>query len=88
MYQSCVDGLEAEICVIFSVGSMGTMDGHLAPVPPGKHLLRATLYPDAEVPWRDDPAFTLLREFPGLQASVSGRIARCPGPDHGIGTCS
>ena len=51
------------------------MDIRLVPCPPWQAFIEGSIYPDAEVPWCDDPAFTLLREFPGLQASVSGRIA-------------
>lgn len=38
-------------------------------------FVEGTVYADAETPWRDDPAFPLLREFPGLRESVGGRIA-------------
>jgi hypothetical protein len=47
----------------------------LTPRPPWQAFVEGSIYAEAEVPWRHDPAFTLLREFPGLQASVSGRIS-------------
>ena len=50
------------------------MDGHLAPFLPWQAFIEGSIYADTEVPWRHDPAFALLRELPGLQASVSGRI--------------
>src|SRR5262249_48656336 len=31
------------------------------------------LYADAQAPWRDDPAFALLLQVPGLRESVGGR---------------
>jgi hypothetical protein len=33
------------------------------------------VYEDAQAPWRDDPAYPLLLEFPGLRDGVGGRIA-------------
>jgi AhpC/TSA family/Methyltransferase domain len=50
------------------------MDGCWAPPPSWQAFIEGGVYDAAAVPWRDDPAFALLREFPGLQASVSGRI--------------
>jgi hypothetical protein len=50
------------------------MDGRLAPSPPWQAFIEGSIYADTVVPWRHDPAFALLREFPGLQASVSGRM--------------
>jgi hypothetical protein len=40
-----------------------------------KEFVEGTVYADAQVPWRGDPAFALIVEFPGLRASVGGRIA-------------
>ena len=40
-----------------------------------KEFIEGAIYPDARAPWRDDPAFALLLEFPGLRESVGGRIA-------------
>jgi Methyltransferase domain len=51
------------------------MDDQLAARLSWQAFIAGNMYADAEAPWRDDPAFTLLREFPGLQASVSGRIS-------------
>jgi hypothetical protein len=50
------------------------MDDQLAPRLSWQAFIAGNMYADAEAPWSDDPAFSLLREFPGLQASVSGRI--------------
>ncbi len=33
------------------------------------------LYADAEAPWRDDPAFVTLCQFPGLRDCIGGRIS-------------
>lgn len=33
------------------------------------------IYPDDEVPWRDDPAYGLLLQFPGLSEGVGGQVA-------------
>ena len=33
------------------------------------------LYPDTEAPWRDDPAYQLLLQFPGLRDAVGGDVA-------------
>jgi len=41
---------------------------------PWATFIEGTVYADAEAPWRDDPAFSLLREFPGLRESIGGRI--------------
>jgi len=38
-------------------------------------FIEGRVYADADVPWRDDPAYGLLQEFPGLQESVTGRMA-------------
>jgi hypothetical protein len=38
-------------------------------------FLAGELYPDAQVPWRDDPAYGLLLQVPGLRESVGGRSA-------------
>lgn len=40
-----------------------------------KEFIEGEVYADTEAPWRDDPAFTLLLEIPGLRESVGGRIA-------------
>jgi len=38
-------------------------------------FIEGEIYADAQAPWRDDPAFPLLLELPGLRESVGGRIA-------------
>jgi hypothetical protein len=38
-------------------------------------FLAGPVYTEAEAPWRDDPAFTLLSQYPGLRDSVGGRVA-------------
>ena len=40
-----------------------------------KEFVEGQIHADAQAPWRDDPAFALLLEFPGLRESVGGRIA-------------
>lgn len=37
-------------------------------------FLDGPLYPDAHAPWRDDPAYHLLLQFPGLRDAVGGDI--------------
>jgi Methyltransferase domain len=38
-------------------------------------FLAGRVYTEAETPWRDDPAFVLLFQYPGLRDSVGGRVA-------------
>ncbi len=46
------------------------------PLPPAESaFLAGPVYPDAEAPWREDPAFALLSQYPGLRDSVGGRVA-------------
>ena len=40
-----------------------------------QEFVEGEIHADAQAPWRDDPAFALLLEFPGLRESVGGRIA-------------
>jgi hypothetical protein len=40
-----------------------------------QEFLAGPLYSDAEVPWRDDPAYALLLQFSGLRDSVGGQVA-------------
>src|SRR6266540_2912489 len=40
-----------------------------------KEFVEGQIHADAQAPWRNDPAFALLLEFPGLRESVGGRIA-------------
>ena len=37
-------------------------------------FIEGEIYTDAQAPWRDDPAFALLLQVPGLRESVGGRI--------------
>lgn len=51
-------------------------DVQLMPLTPAESAFLAGLvYTEAEAPWRDDPAFTLLSQYPGLRDSVGGRVA-------------
>lgn len=38
-------------------------------------FLAGPVYPDMDTPWREDPAFALLSQYPGLRDSVGGRVA-------------
>jgi hypothetical protein len=40
-----------------------------------KEFIEEPVYANDQAPWHDDPAFSLIVEFPGLRASVGGRIA-------------
>ncbi|HXG19819.1 MAG TPA: methyltransferase domain-containing protein [Methylomirabilota bacterium] len=40
-----------------------------------RQFLEGPLYPDADVPWRDDPAYSLLLQFPGVRDCVGGQVA-------------
>lgn len=33
------------------------------------------IYPDDQVPWRDDPAYAMILEYPGLRDSIGGHVA-------------
>lgn len=46
-----------------------------APLPTWRAFIDGPLYADEEAPWRDDPAFALLCQYPGLRDSIGGRIA-------------
>jgi len=37
-------------------------------------FIEGKIYADAEAPWRDDPAYSLLLNVPGLRESIGGRI--------------
>ncbi|HJY84749.1 MAG TPA: hypothetical protein VKK81_27160 [Candidatus Binatia bacterium] len=39
-----------------------------------RDFIEGELYPDAQAPWADDPAFALLLQVPGLRESLGGRI--------------
>jgi hypothetical protein len=38
-----------------------------------RDFIAGELYADAQTPWRDDPAFALLLQVPGLRESIGGR---------------
>jgi hypothetical protein len=38
-----------------------------------RDFIEGQLYTDAQTPWRDDPAFALLLQVPGLRESIGGR---------------
>jgi hypothetical protein len=38
-------------------------------------FIAGPIYAGTEIPWRDDPAFALLSQYPGLRDSVGGRVA-------------
>lgn len=40
-----------------------------------RDFIAGELYPEAQVPWRDDPAYGLLLQVPGLRESIGGRSA-------------
>ncbi|MBM4258350.1 MAG: class I SAM-dependent methyltransferase [Deltaproteobacteria bacterium] len=42
---------------------------------PWQAFIAGPLYTEAAAPWREDPAFTTLSEFPGLRDSIGGRVA-------------
>ena len=41
----------------------------------GTEFIEGPVYVDSEAPWREDPAFSLLSQYPGLRDSVGGRVA-------------
>lgn len=51
-------------------------DAHPMPLTPAESaFLAGPVYTEAEAPWRDDPAFPLVSQYPGLRDSVGGRVA-------------
>jgi hypothetical protein len=40
-----------------------------------RDFFEGELYPEAQVPWREDPAYGLLLQIPGLRESIGGRSA-------------
>ena len=42
---------------------------------PGAEFIEGPIYTETEAPWRDDPAFALLCQYPGLRDSVGGNVA-------------
>jgi hypothetical protein len=55
---------------------MGQADFQQGASPPTwRAFIEGPLYADEAAPWRDDPAFALLCQYPGLRDSIGGRIA-------------
>jgi hypothetical protein len=48
-----------------------------------RKFINGPLYSDADAPWRDDPAYQLLLQFPGLRDAVGGDIV--PALEQAIG---
>jgi hypothetical protein len=40
-----------------------------------RQYIEGAIYPEEEVPWRNDPAYGLLLQFPGLREGVGGQVA-------------
>lgn len=40
-----------------------------------KAFIEGPLYPDDQVPWREDPAYATILEYPGLRDSIGGHVA-------------
>jgi hypothetical protein len=38
-------------------------------------FIEGEVYPDDQVPWRDDPAYAMIFEYPGLRDSIGGHVA-------------
>ncbi len=38
-------------------------------------FIEGEVYPDAQAPWRDDPAYAIILEYPGLRDSIGGQVA-------------
>jgi hypothetical protein len=43
--------------------------------PEWRRYIEGEIYPDDQVPWRGDPAYELLLQFPGLREGVGGQVA-------------
>jgi hypothetical protein len=39
-----------------------------------RDFVHGPVYADEDAPWRNDPAFSLLQQFPGLRDSIGGRV--------------
>jgi len=60
----------------FPWGTMARPDRQATQLTPSEMaFLAGPVYAEAETPWRDDPAFMLLSQYPGLRDSVGGRVA-------------
>ena len=40
-----------------------------------KAFIQGPIYPDDQVPWREDPAYVTILEYPGLRDSIGGHVA-------------
>ena len=38
-------------------------------------FIEGPIYPDGQVPWREDPAYATILEYPGLRDSIGGHVA-------------
>ena len=38
-------------------------------------FIEGKVYPDAQVPWREDPAYAIILDYPGLRDSIGGQVA-------------
>ncbi len=38
-------------------------------------FIEGEIYPDDQAPWRDDPAYVMILEYPGLRDSIGGHVA-------------
>ena len=38
-------------------------------------FIEGQVYPDDQAPWRDDPAYAMILEYPGLRDSIGGHVA-------------
>ncbi len=38
-------------------------------------FIEGKVYPDDQAPWRDDPAYAIILEYPGLRDSIGGHVA-------------
>ena len=48
---------------------------HSYTLEPWHDFIEGVVYPDNEVPWRDDPAYAAILEHPGLRDSIGGHVA-------------
>ena len=59
----------------FPWGTMTRPDMQSTPLTQAESaFLAGPVYAETEAPWRDDPAFVLLSQYPGLRDSVGGRV--------------
>ena len=48
---------------------------HSYALEPWQDFIEGVVYPDNEVPWRDDPAYAAILGHPGLRDSIGGHVA-------------